>query len=74
MLPICRPINGERGRQEFNCSSAAYLPFHSIAELMKRKNRKRLAKEAEIARREAKGDYSHLKVRLHGLVCAQCAL
>ncbi|KAM0792635.1 hypothetical protein ACM66B_002417, partial [Microbotryomycetes sp. NB124-2] len=31
-----------------------------IAELMKRKNRKRLAKEAEIARREAKGDFSHL--------------
>lgn len=34
-----------------------------IAELMKRKNRKRLAKEAEIARKEARGDYSHLKVR-----------
>ncbi|KAK4704430.1 hypothetical protein P7C70_g1775, partial [Phenoliferia sp. Uapishka_3] len=32
-----------------------------IAELMKRKNRKRLAKEAEIARKEAVGDYSHLK-------------
>lgn len=34
-----------------------------IAELMKRKNRKRLAKEAEIARKEARGDFSHLKVR-----------
>ncbi|KAM0746164.1 hypothetical protein T439DRAFT_273687, partial [Meredithblackwellia eburnea MCA 4105] len=32
-----------------------------IAELMKRKTRKRLAKEAEIARKEARGDYSHLK-------------
>ncbi|GAA5873073.1 hypothetical protein JCM1840_007315 [Sporobolomyces johnsonii] len=32
-----------------------------IAELMKRKNRKRLAKEAEIARKEARGDFSHLK-------------
>jgi hypothetical protein len=31
---------------------------------MKRKNRKRLAKEAEIARREAKGDFRHLKVCL----------
>ncbi|KAK4046883.1 Potassium transporter [Microbotryomycetes sp. JL201] len=31
-----------------------------IAELMKRKTRKRLAKEAEIARKEAKGDFSHL--------------
>lgn len=35
-----------------------------IAELMKRKNRKRLAKEAEIARKEARGDFSHLKVGL----------
>ncbi|KAG0141989.1 hypothetical protein CROQUDRAFT_135859 [Cronartium quercuum f. sp. fusiforme G11] len=32
-----------------------------IAELMKRKNRKRLAKEAAIMRKEAMGDYSHLK-------------
>ncbi|KAL8276093.1 hypothetical protein RQP46_011508 [Phenoliferia psychrophenolica] len=32
-----------------------------IAELMKRKTRKRLAKEAEIARKEAAGDYSHLR-------------
>ncbi|GAA5997438.1 uncharacterized protein JCM10292_000847 [Rhodotorula paludigena] len=32
-----------------------------IAELMKRKNRRRLAKEAEIARREAAGDFRHLK-------------
>ncbi|KAK4698534.1 hypothetical protein P7C70_g7740, partial [Phenoliferia sp. Uapishka_3] len=32
-----------------------------IEELMKRKTRKRLAKEAAIARKEAKGDYSHLK-------------
>jgi hypothetical protein len=28
---------------------------------MKRKNRKRLAKEAEIAKKEARGDFSHLK-------------
>lgn len=32
-----------------------------ISELMKRKNRKRLAKEAEIAKKEARGDFSHLK-------------
>ncbi|POV98189.1 hypothetical protein PSTT_14571 [Puccinia striiformis] len=32
-----------------------------IAELMKRKNRKRLAKEAALMRKEAMGDYSHLK-------------
>ncbi|KNZ59390.1 uncharacterized protein VP01_1742g5 [Puccinia sorghi] len=32
-----------------------------IAELMKRKNRKRLAKEAALLRKEAMGDYSHLK-------------
>ncbi|POY72207.1 hypothetical protein BMF94_4713 [Rhodotorula taiwanensis] len=32
-----------------------------ISELMKRKNRKRLAREADIARREARGDFSHLK-------------
>ncbi|KAG0141990.1 hypothetical protein CROQUDRAFT_717933 [Cronartium quercuum f. sp. fusiforme G11] len=32
-----------------------------IAELMKQKNRKRLAKEAAIMRKEAMGDYSHLK-------------
>ncbi|KAL8281280.1 hypothetical protein RQP46_006314 [Phenoliferia psychrophenolica] len=32
-----------------------------IEELMKRKTRKRLAKEAAIARKEAKGDFSHLK-------------
>lgn len=32
-----------------------------IADLMKRKNRKRLAKEAEIAKKEARGDFSHLK-------------
>ncbi|GAA5847439.1 hypothetical protein JCM3766R1_002240 [Sporobolomyces carnicolor] len=37
-----------------------------IAELMKRKNRKRLAKEAEIARKEARGDFSHLKDRKTG--------
>jgi hypothetical protein len=34
-----------------------------IAELMKRKNRKRFAKEAEFARNEARGDFSHLKDR-----------
>lgn len=33
---------------------------------MKRKNRKRLAKEAEIARKEARGDFSHLKDRKTG--------
>ncbi|WAQ83556.1 hypothetical protein PtA15_4A4 [Puccinia triticina] len=32
-----------------------------IAELMKRKHRKRLAKEAALMRKEAMGDYSHLK-------------
>lgn len=32
-----------------------------IAELMKRKNRKRLAQEAQIAKKEAMGDYSHLR-------------
>ncbi|KAM0750459.1 hypothetical protein T439DRAFT_277175, partial [Meredithblackwellia eburnea MCA 4105] len=32
-----------------------------IDELMKRKTRKRLAKEAAIARKEANGDFSHLK-------------
>ncbi|SCV72377.1 BQ2448_3914 [Microbotryum intermedium] len=37
--------------------------FRRIAELMKRKNRKRLAREAEIARKEARGDFSHLKAR-----------
>ncbi|GAA5995746.1 hypothetical protein JCM5350_005892 [Sporobolomyces pararoseus] len=39
-----------------------------IAELMKRKNRKRLAKEAEIARKEARGDFSHLKDRKTGKI------
>ncbi|GAA6017344.1 hypothetical protein JCM10207_005601 [Rhodosporidiobolus poonsookiae] len=32
-----------------------------IAELMKRKNKKRLAQEAKIAAAEARGDFSHLK-------------
>ncbi|KAI8458493.1 hypothetical protein BY996DRAFT_6565353 [Phakopsora pachyrhizi] len=32
-----------------------------IAELMKHKNRKQLAKEAALMRKEAMGDYSHLK-------------
>ncbi|GAA5822155.1 hypothetical protein JCM5353_006251 [Sporobolomyces roseus] len=41
-----------------------------IAELMKRKNRKRLAKEAEIARKEARGDFSHLKDRKTGKLTA----
>ncbi|GAA6058278.1 hypothetical protein JCM3770_002888 [Rhodotorula araucariae] len=37
-----------------------------IAELMKRKNRRRLAKEAELARREAAGDFRHLKDKKTG--------
>jgi len=37
---------------------------------MKRKNRKRLAKEAEIARKEARGDFSHLKDRKTGKLTA----
>ncbi|KAK4050022.1 Potassium transporter [Microbotryomycetes sp. JL221] len=41
-----------------------------IAELMKRKNRKRLAKEAEIARKEAKGDFSHLRDKKTGKLTA----
>ncbi|SGY70193.1 BQ5605_C004g03119 [Microbotryum silenes-dioicae] len=41
-----------------------------IAELMKRKNRKRLAKEAEIARKEARGDFSHLKDKKTGKLVA----
>ncbi|GAA5943354.1 uncharacterized protein JCM15063_002922 [Sporobolomyces koalae] len=41
-----------------------------IAELMKRKNRKRLAKEAEIARKEARGDFSHLKDHKTGKLIA----
>ncbi|KPV72941.1 uncharacterized protein RHOBADRAFT_38620, partial [Rhodotorula graminis WP1] len=41
-----------------------------IAELMKRKNRRRLAKEAEYARREAAGDFRHLKDKSGKLVNA----
>ncbi|TNY17757.1 hypothetical protein DMC30DRAFT_419470 [Rhodotorula diobovata] len=41
-----------------------------IAELMKRKNRRRLAKEAEFARREAAGDFRHLKDKSGKLVGA----
>lgn len=37
-----------------------------IAELMKRKTRKRLAKEAAIMRKEAMGDFSHLKDKKTG--------
>ncbi|KAI5476019.1 hypothetical protein MNV49_000491 [Pseudohyphozyma bogoriensis] len=41
-----------------------------IAELMRRKTRKRLAKEAEIARKEAAGDYSHLRDKKTGKMIA----
>jgi hypothetical protein len=64
-----------QGRQEvrgFGCWVRERLAdspsARRIAELMKRKNRKRLAKEAEIARKEARGDFSHLKVRFNPLL------
>lgn len=63
LLAVHRLISGECCSDGDETSCLTH-PARSIAELMKRKNRKRLAKEAEIARREAKGDYSHLKVSL----------
>ncbi|KWU45316.1 hypothetical protein RHOSPDRAFT_5342, partial [Rhodotorula sp. JG-1b] len=41
-----------------------------ISELMKRRNRRRLAREADIARREARGDFSHLKDKTGRMVRA----
>lgn len=41
------------------------MPFRRIAELMKKRTRKRLLKEMELAKKEAQGDFSHLKDR-HG--------
>ncbi|GAA5983034.1 hypothetical protein JCM10908_006874 [Rhodotorula pacifica] len=41
-----------------------------ISELMKRKNRRRLAREADIARREARGDFSPLKDKAGRMVRA----
>jgi hypothetical protein len=38
-----------------------YLLLQRIAELMRKKNKQRLAKAAELARKEAAGDYSHLQ-------------
>lgn len=42
-------------------ASLELIRVYRIAELMKRKNRKRLAQEAQIAKKEALGDYSHLR-------------
>jgi len=53
-----------------SASPSLALPPCSIAELMKRKNRRRLAKEAEYARREAAGDFRHLKDKSGKLVNA----
>lgn len=38
-----------------------YITFQRIAELIKRKNKQRLAKQAVLAKKEAAGDFSHLK-------------
>ncbi|GAA5885920.1 hypothetical protein JCM3774_003776 [Rhodotorula dairenensis] len=43
-----------------------------ISELMKRKNRRRLAREADIARREARGDFAHLKDKTGRMVRPPC--
>lgn len=78
-------LSASRGRQADLCALASALPRYpdlsrsfgiprspsrSIAELMKRKNRRRLAKEAEFARREAAGDFRHLKDKSGKLVGA----
>lgn len=52
------------------CDSAESIPPLRISELMKRRNRRRLAREADIARREARGDFSHLKDKTGRMVRA----
>jgi len=41
-----------------------------IAELVKKKQRQRIAKHAELAKKEAKGDFSHLKGKKGGAITA----
>lgn len=52
------------------CETAELIPSLRISELMKRRNRRRLAREADIARREARGDFSHLKDKTGRMVRA----
>lgn len=51
-----------------NTSPSPRSPLQRITELLKRKTRQRIQRQAQLAQREARGDFSHLKNRKGELV------